>query len=128
MIRHPPRSTRTDTLFPYTTLFRSAYERDYVVMLTDWTDLDPAVLFARLKKMSDYDNYSKRTVGDFFDDVQKHGLEATLANRKMWGEMRMTPTDLSDVNGNTYTYLMTGTTSLGNWTGLFRSEIGRAHV
>src|SRR3546814_11695493 len=83
-------------------------------MLTDWTDLDPAVLFARLKKMSDYDNYSKRTVGDFFDDVQKHGLEATLANRKMWGEMRMTPTDLSDVNGNTYTYLMNGTTSLGN--------------
>src|SRR3546814_11376799 len=71
--------------------------------------------------MSDYDNYSKRTVGDFFDDVQKHGLEATLANRKMWGEMRMTPTDLSDVNGNTYTYLMNGTTSLGNWTGLFRS-------
>jgi CopA family copper-resistance protein len=39
----------------------------------------------------------------------------------MWGEMRMTPTDLSDVNGNTYTYLMNGTTSLGNWTGLFRS-------
>src|SRR3546814_9774565 len=80
-------------------------------MLTDWTDIDPAVLFARLKKMSDYDNYSKRTVGDFFDDVQKHGLEATLANRKMWGEMWMTPTDLSDVNGNTYTYLMNGTRS-----------------
>ena len=39
----------------------------------------------------------------------------------MWGEMRMTPTDLSDVNANTYTYLMNGTTALGNWTGLFRS-------
>src|SRR3546814_17383516 len=26
MIRHPPRSTRTDTLFPYTTLFRSQYD------------------------------------------------------------------------------------------------------
>src|SRR3546814_18433792 len=39
----------------------------------------------------------------------------------MWGQMRMTPTDLSDVNGNTYTFLMNGTTSLGNWTGLFRS-------
>src|SRR3546814_3340066 len=25
MLRRPPRSTRTDTLFPYTTLFRSAY-------------------------------------------------------------------------------------------------------
>src|SRR3546814_5783470 len=27
MIRRPPRSTRTDTLFPYTTLFRSAVDR-----------------------------------------------------------------------------------------------------
>src|SRR3546814_2041622 len=29
MIRRPPRSTRTDTLFPYTTLFRSHPERVY---------------------------------------------------------------------------------------------------
>src|SRR3546814_4880350 len=28
MIRRPPRSTRTDTLFPYTTLFRSALAQD----------------------------------------------------------------------------------------------------
>ncbi len=97
------------------------YDRDYVVMLTDWTDLDPTYLFARLKKMSDFDNFAKQTAGDFFDDVQQHGLSATIQNRKMWGEMRMTPTDLSDVNGNTYTYLMNGTTALGNWTGLFRS-------
>src|SRR3546814_14190120 len=27
MIRRPPRSTRTDTLFPYTTLFRSPHEQ-----------------------------------------------------------------------------------------------------
>ena len=98
-----------------------AYDRDYVVMLTDWTDLDPRRLFARLKKRSDFDNFAKQTVGDFFDDVKQHGLAATIEDRKMWGQMRMTPTDLSDVNGNTYTYLMNGTTSLGNWTGLFRS-------
>ncbi|KAF1689645.1 copper resistance system multicopper oxidase [Pseudoxanthomonas taiwanensis] len=98
-----------------------AYDRDYVVMLSDWTDLDPARLFERLKKRSDYDNYYKRTVGDFLDDVRTQGLRATLADRGMWGRMRMTPTDLSDVNGNTYTYLMNGMTSLGNWTGLFRS-------
>ena len=98
-----------------------SYDRDYVVLLNDWTDLDPAALFARLKKMSDHDNLSKRTVGDFMRDTQRDGLKATLADRKMWGEMRMTPTDLSDVNANTYTYLMNGTTSLGNWTGLFRS-------
>ncbi|WP_140909898.1 copper resistance system multicopper oxidase [Cognatiluteimonas lumbrici] len=98
-----------------------ACDRDYVVLLSDWTDLDPADLFDRLKKRSDYDNLSKRTVGDFLRDVREDGLAATLRDRKAWGAMRMTPTDLSDVNGNTYTYLMNGTTSLGNWTGLFRS-------
>ena len=98
-----------------------AYDRDYVVMLTDWTDLDPRRMFARLKKRSDFDNYAKQTVGDFFADVEEHGWDRTVADRRMWGRMRMTPTDLSDVNGNTYTYLMNGTTSLGNWTGLYRS-------
>jgi CopA family copper-resistance protein len=98
-----------------------AYERDYVILLSDWTDLDPTALFARLKKMPGHDNYSKRTVGDFFRDADRDGLAATVADRKLWGQMRMTPTDLSDVNANTYTYLMNGTTSLGNWTGLFRS-------
>ena len=98
-----------------------AYDRDYVVMLTDWTDLGGVALFARLKKMPGYDNHAKRTVADFFHDTGRSGLSATLADRGMWGRMRMTPTDLSDVNGNTYTYLMNGTTALGNWTALFRS-------
>ena len=98
-----------------------SYERDYVVLLSDWTDLGGVDLFSRLKKMAAYDNYDKRTVGDFFRDAERQGLDATLADRRMWGQMRMTPTDLSDVNANTYTYLMNGTTALGNWTGLFRS-------
>ena len=97
------------------------YDRDYVVLLSDWTDLDPTDLFARLKKASDYDNFAKLTVGDWIDDVKEQGLVATLRHRKAWGEMRMTPTDLSDVNGNTYTYLLNGTTALGNWTGIFQS-------
>ena len=97
------------------------YDRDYVVLLSDWTDLNPDALFARLKKMSDHDNTFKRTVGDFMRDAQRDGLAATIQDRKMWGAMRMTPTDLADVNANTYTYLMNGTTALGNWTGLFRS-------
>ena len=98
-----------------------AYDRDYVVLLSDWTDLAPDALFSRLKKMAGYDNHYKRTVGDFLRDAKRDGLEATLADRRMWGAMRMTPTDLSDVNANTYTYLMNGTTALGNWTALFRS-------
>ncbi|SJZ62070.1 copper resistance system multicopper oxidase [Novilysobacter spongiicola] len=96
------------------------YQRDYVVLLSDWTDLDPRALFSRLKKMSDYDNLYKRTVGDFVEDVDRYGLKDTVENRLMWGRMRMEPTDLSDVNGRTYTYLMNGTTALGNWTGLFK--------
>jgi CopA family copper-resistance protein len=96
-------------------------DRDYVVLLSDWTDLEPGALFARLKKRTDYDNYYKRTVGDFVRDVERNGWSATTADRRMWGEMRMTPTDLSDVNANTYTYLMNGTTASGNWTGLFRA-------
>jgi CopA family copper-resistance protein len=95
------------------------YQRDHVVLLSDWTDLAPADLYARLKKMPGHDNFSKRTVGDFLRDARRDGLGATLQDRKMWGEMRMTPTDLSDVNAHTYTYLINGTTSLGNWTGLF---------
>ncbi len=97
-----------------------AYDRDYVVFLSDWTDMDPAKLFARLKKMSSHDNYYQRTVGDFFRDVETRGAEATFEDRKAWGKMRMTPTDLSDVNAHTYTYLLNGTTSLDNWTALFR--------
>lgn len=98
-----------------------SFQRDYVVLLTDWTDLNPEQLFTRLKKMADYDNLNKRTVGDFMRDARKSGVSATVEDRKMWGQMRMTPTDLSDVNANTYTYLMNGTTGLGNWTGLFKS-------
>ena len=98
-----------------------AFDRDYVVLLTDWTDLPPQALFARLKKMAEHDNTYKRTLGDFVRDAREDGLRATLAERRGWGQMRMTPTDISDVNAHTYTYLMNGTTSPGNWTALFRS-------
>ncbi|MBL8261421.1 MAG: copper resistance system multicopper oxidase [Xanthomonadaceae bacterium] len=98
-----------------------AFDRDYVVMLSDWTDMAPAALFRRLKKMAMHDNTYQRTVTDFLRDARRDGLKATLADRRAWGTMRMTPTDLSDVNAHTYTYLMNGTTALGNWTGLFRS-------
>lgn len=96
------------------------FDREHVVLLSDWTDLDPAALFARLKKMPEYDNYYKRTVGDFVRDARRDGLRATLADRGAWGRMRMTPTDLSDVNGHTYTYLMNGVTPTDNWSGEFR--------
>nr|WP_275129298.1 copper resistance system multicopper oxidase [Steroidobacter cummioxidans] len=94
-------------------------ERDYVVMLSDWTDLDPERIFSVLKKHSDYYNFGRRTAGRFFADVRKNGLSQTLADRRMWGEMRMNPTDILDVSGYAYTYLMNGVAPTGNWTGLF---------
>jgi CopA family copper-resistance protein len=96
------------------------YDRDYVVMLSDWTDEDPVSLMKTLKKQSDYYNYNKRTVGDFIHDVSEKGWGATVADRKMWAEMKMNPTDLADVSGATYTFLMNGQAPDANWTGVFR--------
>ncbi|TKD45743.1 copper resistance system multicopper oxidase [Azotobacter chroococcum] len=96
------------------------YERDYVVMLSDWTDENPARVLKKLKKQSDYYNFHKRTVGDFIADVGEHGWAATVAERKAWAAMNMTPTDLADVSAHTYTYLLNGQSPAGNWTGLFR--------
>ncbi|HGM5551233.1 TPA: copper resistance system multicopper oxidase [Pseudomonas putida] len=97
------------------------YHRDYVVMLSDWTDEDPASLMKTLKKQSDYYNYHKRTVGDFIDDVSDKGWGATVADRTMWAQMKMNPTDIADVSGATYTFLINGHTPDSNWTGLFRA-------
>ncbi|MEX5342206.1 copper resistance system multicopper oxidase [Pseudomonas sp. I2] len=96
------------------------YERDYVVLLSDWTDEDPAKVLSKLKKQSDYYNFHKRTVGDFIDDVSEMGWSAAMADRKMWAEMKMSPTDLADVSGYTYTYLMNGQAPDSNWTGIFK--------
>ncbi len=97
------------------------FDREHVVLLSDWTDLEPAALFRRMKKMAEHDNFYKRTVGDFMRDAGRDGLSATLRDRGQWGRMRMTPTDISDINAHTYTYLMNGAAPAGNWTALFRS-------
>ena len=96
------------------------YNREHVVLLSDWTDEDPYRVFAKLKKQSDYYNFNQRTLGNFFGDIRREGLGRTLSDRLMWGGMRMKPTDLADVSGDTYTYLMNGTAPNGNWTGLFK--------
>ncbi len=94
-----------------------AYDREFVVLLSDWKDDDPADVHANLKSSSDYYNYAQRTVFDFFDDVSEQGLGATVEDRLAWGEMRMMPSDLSDVSG--YTFLTNGQTTEAPWTGQF---------
>ena len=95
------------------------YDREHVVLLSDWTDEDPARVLAKLKKQSDYYNLNQRTLGTLFSDMRNKGFGTTLSDRLMWGGMRMKPTDLADVSGYTYTYLMNGTGPNGNWTGIF---------
>ena len=99
---------------------RFAADRDHVIVLNDWSDDDPASIYARLKKSSDYYNTAQPTVADLIRDAQHMGLREAFAKRRMWNAMRMNPSDLSDVTAYTYTYLMNGQPPAGNWTGLFR--------
>lgn len=94
-------------------------DRDYVVMLSDWTDEDPNRVYAKLKKMSHYYNTRERTVGDLFRQIREQGVERTYADRQMWNDMRMSDRDISDVTGMTYTFLMNGQTPADGWLGLF---------
>ena len=84
------------------------YDKDFVVVLSDWSDEKPETIYRKLKVRSDYYNFNQRTLGDFFDEVKRDGLSRAFAKRRMWNEMRMSDRDLSDVTGYTYTYLMNG--------------------
>ena len=98
-----------------------AADRDYTVMLSDWTDESPLQVFLNLKKMGSYYNFAQPTVGDFFRDASRLGLTKAIAKREMWNGARMNATDYSDVSATTYTYLMNGTTPAGNWTAVARA-------
>jgi CopA family copper-resistance protein len=91
-----------------------------VVMLSDWSDENPDTIVSNLKFQSDYYNYGQRTLGTFLEDAQRQGLAETVADRLEWGKMRMSPTDILDVSGATYTYLLNGQPPGRNWTALFR--------
>jgi CopA family copper-resistance protein len=95
------------------------YDRDYVVMLSDWTDEDPMTVLSNLKQQSDYYDYQRRTLGTFVSDADRAGFKAAAADRLMWDRMRMSATDLMDVSGATYTFLVNGQSPSANWTALF---------
>jgi CopA family copper-resistance protein len=97
-----------------------ACECDYIVMLSDWTDEDPRSVIANLKQQSDYYNYQRRTLSGLGQDVRRQGFRAALADRILWGNMRMSPTDIMDVTGATYTFLLNGQPPASNWTALFK--------
>ena len=96
-----------------------SYDREHVIMLSDWSDEDPEDIYAKLKKMSHIFQTRERTTSDLWSEIQSKGLSQTWNDREMWNEERMSDRDLSDVTGRTYSFLMNGHTPAGNWTGMF---------
>ncbi|MGP1283292.1 MAG: copper resistance system multicopper oxidase [Parasphingopyxis sp.] len=88
-----------------------AYDREHIIVLSDWSFMHPHMIMTRLKQSPDYFNRQQNTLFD--------GREMTMEQRAMWGGMRMMPSDIADVTGATYTYLVNGHGPVENWTGLF---------
>src|SRR5262249_40009998 len=86
--------------------YAQAFDRDYVVLLSDWSFEPPETIVSNLKFQSNYYNYGQRTLGTFMADAQRAGLADTVSDRIEWGKMRMSPTDILDVSDATYTYLI----------------------
>lgn len=97
-----------------------SYDKEFVVVLSDWTFENPHRVMAKLKKQADYFNFQQKTVLDFIRDARKNGLGSTVMDQMMWSRMRMMPSDIADVTGYTYTYLLNGKTAEVPWAGLFR--------
>jgi CopA family copper-resistance protein len=93
------------------------YDREYVVMLGDWTFENPDRVLDKLRKDAGYFNFARNTL---FGGSPARQEPMSYRDRRAWARMRMDPTDLADVTGYTYTYLVNGLPPAGNWTGLFR--------
>lgn len=109
IIIDPPAADQSTTATP-----------EHLLLFSDWTDEDPMRILAKLKAMPHYYNFNQPTLVDFFRDMGETGLSGAVAKRQMWNQMRMSPTDLADVSGATYTYLLNGCPPAARWSGLFR--------
>jgi CopA family copper-resistance protein len=97
------------------------FDREYVVLLSDWTDSNPETVFSNLKAQSDYYNYHRLTLPNFISATTRDGFGSTVSQRLAWARMNMSPTDISDVTGAAYTYLLNGNSPNANWIGLFHA-------
>jgi FtsP/CotA-like multicopper oxidase with cupredoxin domain len=93
--------------------------REHLIHLSDWTDDDPVRLFAKLKAHSEFNNFNKPSVSAFLSDIKRVGFDRALEMREMWNQMRMNPTDLSDLSAYSLSYHLNGRRADQNWTGLF---------
>jgi CopA family copper-resistance protein len=91
-----------------------AYDREHVIVLSDFSFMHPHTIFARMKQQAGVFNYQKQTVASLLA-----GKDQTMAERLQWDKMLMDPTDISDVTGSILTFLVNGHGPNDNWTGLF---------
>lgn len=91
------------------------YDREHVIVLSDHSPMHPHAIFLKLKQQAGYFNYQKQTLAGLLA-----GRDQPLKERMDWGKMRMDPTDVSDVTGSTYTFLVNGHGPRDNWTALFQ--------
>ena len=91
-----------------------SYDREHVIVLSDFSFTHPHMIFERMKQQSGVFNFQKETLSGLLA-----GKEQTLAERTDWAKMRMDPTDISDVTGAVLEFLINGHGPKDNWTGLF---------
>ena len=92
----------------------ATFDREYIVVFSDYSFLHPHELIAKLKQQAGYFNRQKQTL----TGLMAH-KDQSLAERLEWSKMRMDPTDILDVTGSSYTYLVNGHGPKDNWTALF---------
>ena len=94
-----------------------AFDREHVVLLSDWSFLHPHSIYVRLKQEGGFFNRQKLTLAD-----RMNGRTDPISadERAMFARMRMDPTDIADVTEAAYKFLINGHTTQENWTGLFR--------
>ena len=91
-----------------------AYDREHVVVLSDHSQLSPEAIFRKMKVNPGHFNMQRQTLSGLLA-----GKDQPLKDRLEWGRMRMDPTDIADVNGSTYQFLVNGHGPKDNWTALF---------
>jgi len=86
------------------------YDIEHTVVLSDWTSEDPHKVLWKLKTMEGYYNFQRPTLANIKDQMEATGksFREVVGKRLAWDRMRMDPTDIADITGATYTFLMNG--------------------
>jgi CopA family copper-resistance protein len=86
------------------------YDVEHSIVLSDWTFEEPHRVLLKLKTMEGYYNFQRPTLANIDDQMQATGMSLgeVMGKRLAWNRMRMDPTDIADITGATYTFLLNG--------------------